>query len=111
MNKNIAKTERRTKIRKRIRSTISGTPECPRISVYKSNKQLYVQLIDDVAGVTLGSSSAKSTVEGGKEAGASIAQIALDKGIKTAVYDRSGYEFHGIIKAVADAAREAGLDF
>ena len=110
MNKNIAKTERRTKIRKRIRSTISGTPECPRISVYKSNKQLYVQLIDDVAGVTLGSSSAKSTVEGGKEAGASIAQIALDKGIKTAVYDRSGYEFHGIIKAVADAAREAGLD-
>ena len=111
MNKNIAKTERRTKIRKRIRSTISGTVECPRISVYKSNKQLYVQLIDDVAGVTLGSSSAKSTVEGGKEAGASIAQIALDKGIKTAVYDRSGYEFHGIIKAVADAAREAGLDF
>ena len=111
MNKNIAKTERRTKIRKRIRSTISGTPECPRISVYKSNKQLYVQLIDYVAGVTLGSSSAKSTVEGGKEAGASIAQIALDKGIKTAVYDRSGYEFHGIVKAVADAAREAGLDF
>lgn len=111
MNKNIAKTERRTKIRKRIRSTISGTAECPRISVYKSNKQLYVQLIDDVAGVTLGSSSAKSTVEGGKVAGASIAQIALDKGIKTAVYDRSGYEFHGIIKAVADAAREAGLDF
>lgn len=111
MNKNIAKTERRTKIRKRIRSTISGTAECPRISVYKSNKQLYVQLIDDVAGVTLGSSSAKSTAEGGKEAGASIAQIALDKGIKTAVYDRSGYEFHGIIKAVADAAREAGLDF
>ena len=111
MNKNIAKTERRTKIRKRIRSTISGTAECPRISVYKSNKQLYVQLIDDVAGVTLGSSSAKSTVEGGKEAGASIAQIALDKGIKTAVYDCSGYEFHGIIKAVADAAREAGLDF
>jgi large subunit ribosomal protein L18 len=111
MNKNIAKTERRTKIRKRIRSTISGTLECPRISVYKSNKQLYVQLIDDVAGVTLGSSSAKSTVEGGKEAGTSIAQIALDKGIKTAVYDRSGYEFHGIIKAVADAAREAGLDF
>jgi large subunit ribosomal protein L18 len=109
MNKNIAKTERRTKIRKRIRSTISGTAECPRISVYKSNKQLYVQLIDD--GVTLGSSSAKSTVEGAKEAGASIAQIALDKGIKTAVYDRSGYEFHGIIKAVADAAREAGLDF
>ena len=111
MNKNIAKTERRTKIRKRIRSTISGTPECPRISVYKSNKQLYVQLIEDVAGVTLGASSAKSTVEVGKEAGASIAQIALDKGIKTAVYDRSGYEFHGIIKAVADAAREAGLDF
>jgi len=111
MNKNIAKTERRKKIRKRIRSTISGTAECPRISVYKSNKQLYVQLIDDVAGVTLGSSSAKSTVEGGTEAGAAIAQIALDKGIKTAVYDRSGYEFHGIIKAVADAAREAGLDF
>jgi large subunit ribosomal protein L18 len=111
MNKSIAKTERRTKIRKRIRSTISGTAECPRICVYKSNKQLYVQLVDDVAGVTLCSASAKSSVEGGKEAGASIAKVALDKGIKTAVYDRSGYEFHGIIKAVADAAREAGLDF
>ena len=61
MNKSIAKTERRTKIRKRIRSTISGTAECPRISVYKSNKQLYVQLVDDVAGVTLGSTSAKSS--------------------------------------------------
>ena len=111
MNKSIAKTERRTKIRKRIRSTISGTAECPRICVYESNKQLYVQLVDDVAGVTLCSASAKSSVEGGKEAGASIAKVALDKGIKTAVYDRSGYEFHGIIKAVADAAREAGLDF
>ena len=111
MNKSIAKTERRTKIRKRIRSTISGTTECPRICVYKSNKQLYVQLVDDLAGVTLCSASAKSSVEGGKEAGASIAKVALDKGIKTAVYDRSGYEFHGIIKAVADAAREAGLDF
>ena len=111
MNKNIAKTERRTKIRKRIRSTISGTAECPRISVYKSNKKLYIQLIDDVAGVTLGSTSARSTVEGGTEAGASIAKIAIDKGIKTAVYDSSGYEFHGIIKAVADAARENGLDF
>ena len=111
MNKSIAKTERRTKIRKRIRSTISGTAECPRICVYKSNKQLYVQLVDDDAGETLCSASAKSSVEGGKEAGASIAKVALDKGIKTAVYDRSGYEFHGIIKAVADAAREAGLDF
>ena len=111
MNKNIAKTERRTKIRKRIRSTISGTADCPRISVYKSNKKLYIQLIDDVAGVHLGSTSARSTVEGGKEAGASIANIAIDKGIKTVVYDRSGYEFHGIIKAVADAARKNGLDF
>ena len=111
MNKNIAKTERRTKIRKRIRSTISGTADCPRISVYKSNKKLYIQLIDDVAGVTLGSTNARSTVEGGAEAGASIAKIAIDKGIKTVVYDRSGYEFHGIIKAVADAARKNGLDF
>ena len=83
MNKNIAKTERRTKIRKRIRSTISGTADCPRISVYKSNKKLYIQLIDDVAGVTLGSTNARSTVEGGTEAGASIAKIAIDKGIKT----------------------------
>ena len=111
MNKNIAKTERRTKIRKRIRSTISGTAECPRISVYKSNKHLYVQLIDDLAGVTLGATQSKSTVEGGTQAGTAIAKIAQDKGIKTAVYDRSGYEFHGVVKAVADAAREAGLDF
>ena len=85
MNKNIAKTERRTKIRSRIRSTISGTAECPRLSVYKSNKFVYLQLIDDVAGVTLAASKAKCGLEGAKTAGSDLAKLAQDKGIKTVV--------------------------
>ena len=111
MNKNIAKTERRTKIRSRIRSTISGTAECPRLSVYKSNKFVYLQLIDDVAGVTLAASKAKCGLEGAKTAGSDLAKLAQDKGIKTVVFDRSGYKYHGIVKAVAEGAREGGLDF
>ncbi|MEX0609678.1 MAG: 50S ribosomal protein L18 [Balneolaceae bacterium] len=109
--KNQKKTERRTKIRKRIRSTIKGTAECPRLSIYKSSKYTYLQLIDDLAGTTLAASKAKAGTESAKEAGSDIAKLAQDKGIKNVVFDRSGYKYHGIVKAAADGARDGGLDF
>ena len=110
-NKSKKKTERRTKIRKRIRSTIKGTSERPRLSIFKSNKYTYLQLIDDLEGVTLGATQAKTGLENAKEAGAEIAKIAQDKGIDKVVFDRSGYKYHGIVKAAADGARDGGLDF
>ena len=111
MNKNQKKTERRNKIRARIRATVQGTAERPRLSVYKSNKYTYLQLIDDAAGVTLASSKADVGVEKAKTAGADLAKLAQDKGIKSVVFDRSGYKYHGIIKAAAEGAREGGLEF
>lgn len=105
------KTERRNKIRRRIRSTIKGTAERPRLSIYKSSKYTYLQLIDDLSGATLASSKAKSGVDNAKEAGAEIAKAAEDKGINKVVFDRSGYKYHGIVKAAADGARDGGLDF
>ena len=118
----ISKTDRkmeRERRHKRVRTKISGTTECPRLCVYRSNSNLYAQIIDDVKGVTLVSASTldkdiktkKSNKEAAKEVGASIAKKALDKKIKTVVYDRSGYIYHGIIKELAEAAREAGLEF
>lgn len=104
-------TERRNKIRRRIRSTIKGTAERPRLSIYKSSKYTYLQLIDDMAGATLASSKANSGVENAKEAGAELAKAAQDKGINKVVFDRSGYKYHGIVKAAADGARDGGLDF
>ena len=111
MNKNQKKTERRNKIRTRIRSSIKGTAERPRLSVFKSNKFIYLQLIDDAAGATLVASKADSGVENAKVAGSDLAKLAQNKGIETAVFDRSGYKYHGIIKAVAEGARESGLKF
>lgn len=111
MNKNKKTTERRAKIRRRIRSTIKGTAELPRLSVYKSNTTTYLQLIDDNAGVTLASAKAKIGVDNAKNAGSEIAKIALEKGINNIVFDRSGYKYHGIIKAAADGARDGGLQF
>lgn len=111
MNKNKKKTERRTKIRTRIRSTVKGTAECPRLSVFKSNKFTYLQLIDDAAGVTVAASKAHSGVEKAKEAGSELAKLAQDKGINKVVFDRSGYKYHGIIKAAAEGARDGGLQF
>lgn len=105
------KTERRNKIRRRIRSTIKGTSEKPRLSIYKSSKYTYLQLIDDMAGATLASTKTDSGVDNAKEAGKELAKSALDKGIDKVVFDRSGYKYHGIVKAAADGARDGGLDF
>lgn len=111
MNKNKKKTERRNKIRRRIRSTVTGTAERPRLSVFKSNKFTYLQLIDDAAGVTLAASKAASGVDNAKTAGTDLAKLAQDKGIKSVIFDRSGYNYHGIIKAAAEGARAGGLEF
>ncbi len=106
MNSTI-KQEKRARRHKRIRSTISGTAERPRFSVFKSNTGLYAQLIDDVRGVTL--AAAKGKAAGG--VGSEIAKKAAAVGIVAVVFDRGGYLYAGKIKALADAAREAGLKF
>ena len=112
----VSKIARRNKIKTRIRGKISGTPTRPRMSVFRSNKAIYVQLIDDLGGTTLCSSSSKG-LEGGTKTevaakvGADIAKKAMDKGITEVVFDRNGYLFHGRVKSLADAARGAGLKF
>jgi ribosomal protein L18 len=112
----ISKIARRNKIKTRIRGKVSGTAERPRMSVFRSNKGIYVQLIDDLSGRTLVSASSKG-LEGGTKievaarVGADIAKKALESGITTVVFDRNGYLFHGRVKSLADAAREAGLKF
>ena len=112
----VSKIDRRNKITTRIRGRISGTAERPRMSVFRSNKGIYVQVIDDLAGATLVAASSKG-LEGGTKSevaakvGAEIAKKALEKGITTVVFDRNGYLFHGRVKSLADAAREAGLKF
>lgn len=115
-----SKIERRNKIKTRIRTVVSGTAERPRMSVFRSNKQISVQLIDDVAGRTLASATSLSkdiaSVKGTKTeiaaaVGKQIAANAAAAGIQTVVFDRNGYLFHGRVKQLADAAREAGLKF
>ena len=112
----ISKIARRNKIKTRIRGKISGTSQRPRMSVFRSNKAIYVQLIDDLTGTTLCASSSKG-LEGGTKVeiaakvGADIAKKAMDKGINEVVFDRNGYLFHGRVKSLADAARGAGLKF
>lgn len=110
------KIQRRNKIKTRIRGKISGTAARPRMTVFRSNKQIYVQLIDDLAGVTLVSTSSKGIEEGTKseiaaKVGENIAKKALEAGITEVVFDRNGYLFHGRVKSLADAAREGGLKF
>ncbi len=110
------KIERRTKIKYRVRNKISGTAERPRMSVFRSNKQIYVQIIDDLSGKTLASvSSLKlegvSKKEKSEKVGQLIAEKAKEAGIVSVVFDRNGYLYHGRIKAVADAARNGGLNF
>ena len=114
----VSKLERRTRIRKSIRSKISGTPERPRLSVFRSNKNIYAQLIDDIAGNTLVAvSSAKlasnstGKTELSSAVGRELATLAQEKGISEVVFDRSGYLYHGRVKTLADSAREAGLKF
>ena len=112
------KVLRRRKIRYRIRKSVTGTAEKPRLSVFRSNTEIYVQLIDDEGGKTLASASSKdkdiqpqkgTKSEKSKLVGAAIARKATDLGISKAVFDRSGYLYHGRVKAVADGAREGGL--
>ncbi len=112
----ISKIARRNKIKTRIRGKISGTAQRPRMSVFRSNKAIYVQVIDDLAGVTLAAASSKG-LEGGTKTevaakvGEAIAKKAQEKGIVEVVFDRNGYLFHGRVKSLADAARNAGLKF
>lgn len=105
----------------RIRKKISGTPERPRLSVYRGIRNIYTQIIDDTSGVTLVAASTLSpelkgkaggsSIETARQVGALIAAKAKEKGIETVVFDRSGYRYHGRIKALSDAAREGGLKF
>ncbi len=112
----ISKIQRRNKIKTRIRGKVSGTAARPRMTVFRSNKQIYVQVIDDLAGATLVASSSKG-LEGGTKCeiaakvGKAIADKALAAGITEVVFDRNGYLFHGRVKSLADAAREGGLKF
>ena len=112
----ISKIARRNKIKTRIRGKISGTAARPRMTVFRSNKAIYVQLIDDLAGKTLVAASSKgleggTKVEVAAKVGQAVAQKALEAGITEVVFDRNGYLFHGLIKSLADAARTAGLKF
>ena len=118
----VSKTDRkleRNRRHARVRTKVSGTAERPRLCVYRSNSNLYAQIIDDVAGNTLVAASTldkevktkNSNVEAAKEVGALIAKRAEAKKIKTVVYDRSGYIYHGVVKELAEAAREGGLEF
>ncbi len=113
-NKKIA---RRQRIRYRIRKKIEGTAERPRLSVYRSNKQIYCQIINDLNGTTLAAASSKETattgckVEQSLAVGKAIAEKAQAAGVTTVVFDRSGYLYHGRIKALAEGAREGGLKF
>ena len=110
------KIERRIKIKYRVRSKISGTPERPRMSVFRSNKQIYVQVIDDLSGKTLAAASSLGMEtmpkkEQAAKVGELIAKKAQEAGITTVVFDRNGYLYHGRVKEVADAARNGGLKF
>jgi large subunit ribosomal protein L18 len=116
MSKKLSRDQQRVRRHIRVRNKISGTAERPRLSVYRSNGNIYAQLIDDVAGTTLAQANSMKIENGGnvaaaKTVGTEIAKIALDKNIKTVVFDRGGYIYHGRVKALADAAREAGLEF
>ena len=112
------KNKSRQRRHSRGRAKISGTAECPRLNVYRSNKNIYAQIIDDVAGVTLVSASTiDSEVSGGSktevasQVGALVAKRAVEKKIENVVFDRGGYIYHGRVQALAEAARENGLKF
>ena len=118
MIKKVSKNEVRVRKHVRVRQKVSGTSEKPRLCVFRSNKHISVQVIDDVKGVTLVSSSSVAlklndggNVEGAKKVGEDIAKKCLEKKIETVVFDRAGYIYHGRVKALADAARSAGLKF
>ncbi|MBL0927086.1 MAG: 50S ribosomal protein L18 [Phycisphaerales bacterium] len=120
MDKQSIKRVRRTRRRNGLRKRIRGTPECPRLAVYKSLNHIYAQVIDDMAGKTLAAASTrdkgvKMDKTGNSAAaaavGKAVAEKALSKGVKSVCFDRGGFRFHGRVKALADAARKAGLEF
>ena len=115
------KTFRRNRIRQRIKKVVSGTSDYPRLSVFRSNKEIYCQIIDDVNGKTIVQTSSrdksivdlklKSNIEISFNVGKSVAELALKKGIDKIKFDRGGYLYHGRVKSLADGAREGGLKF
>ena len=113
----LSKVQKRNRIKRRVRGKISGSAELPRLSVYKSNKEIYAQLIDDKDGKTLASASSRTLkakgnkVEISAEVGKAIAEKAIAAGIEKIVFDRNGFVYHGRVKALADGAREGGLKF
>ena len=120
MIKKESRNEARLARHERVRKNLSGTAEMPRLNVFRSNGNIFAQIIDDVAGNTLVSASSidkelnlknGGNVEAAKEVGTLIAKRAMEKNIKNVVYDRGGYIYHGVVKELAEAAREAGLEF
>lgn len=114
----IVKKDGRIKRHARLRSKISGTPDCPRLSVYRANSHIHAQIIDDINGVTLAAASSVAlklnnggNIEGAKAIGAEIAKVAKSKNINKVVFDRGGCVYHGRVKALAEAARAGGLEF
>ncbi len=113
----LKKIARRTKLKAKIRSRVFGTPEKPRLSVFRSNKDIYVQLIDDVHGKTIAAASSKkltdkvNKTEKAALVGKDIAEKAVQAGVSTVSFDRNGYLYHGRVKSLAEAAREGGLKF
>jgi large subunit ribosomal protein L18 len=113
----MANTDRRVRIKAHIRHKVSGTAQKPRLTVFRSNTQIYAQLIDDVQGVTLASASSLgmkdkiTKTEQAAKVGTLVAKVAQEAGITEVVFDRNGYLYHGRVKQLADAAREAGLKF
>jgi len=114
----LTKSERRQRIKFRIRKIVSGTAAQPRLSVFRSNKEIYAQIIDDVNGTTLVAASSRdkevaqeTAVETAKAVGKLVAEKALKAGISTISFDRGGYLYHGRVKSLAEGAREAGLKF
>ena len=117
----LTKKQRRIRIKNRIRKIVSGTEKQPRLSVFRSNKEIYAQLVDDVTGKTLAASSSSekeiskskktNKIETAPLVGKKLAEKAVTKGIKQVSFDRSGYLYHGRVKSLADGAREGGLKF
>ncbi len=115
----LTKTERRSRIRKRVRKSITGTAESPRFAVYRSNNEIYGQIINDLTGVTITSASSLdkgmdksgSKTDVAKTVGSALAKKAKEAGIEVVAFDRGGYLYHGRVKAFAEGAREGGLKF
>ena len=116
----LSKLNRRARIKRRVRKTVSGTAERPRMSVFRSNKEIYAQLIDDINGKTILSASSRdkdiaskkgTKIETSVLVGKKVAEQAKEAGITAVAFDRNGYLYHGRVKAVADGAREGGLNF